>query len=361
MKKNYFTIYSNCVLVKGHTKSTLNDLHIGVIQAIPNDLYKIFKCSNSVNIKERLKLVPSINDRTIILEYFEFLSEEGFGFYSEAKPLGFSKAIPTKYVSPFLITNMIIDFSSYNEEILNTIITQADSLNIKSVQVRIYDLEFDLTGLDSLYSIFDKSNILTINIILPFDKFEGCSISQYSKFRFSSIIFYNCQEDEIIEEKGTKIIYSSKRNLQPSCCGVISQSYFTLNIPTYTESLNHNSCLNRKVAVDAKGYIKNCPSMKESFGNIRDTTLLEAINKPGFKKYWNINKEKILVCQECEFRHVCTDCRAYIEDPKDILSKPLKCGYNPYTGEWSEWSTNPLKQKTINYYGIEKINLEKVS
>lgn len=49
---------------------------------------------------------------------------------------------------------------------------------------------------------------------------------------------------------------------------------------------------------------------------------------------------------------ICTDCRAYVEDPEDILSKPLKCGYNPYTAEWSEWSSNPLKQKTINFYGL---------
>ncbi len=53
-----------------------------------------------------------------------------------------------------------------------------------------------------------------------------------------------------------------------------------------------------------------------------------------------------------EFRYICTDYRAYVEDPEDILSKPLKCGYNPYTGEWSEWSTNPLKQKAIDIYGM---------
>lgn len=58
------------------------------------------------------------------------------------------------------------------------------------------------------------------------------------------------------------------------------------------------------------------------------------------------------VCKDCEFRYICTDCRAYVEDPDDILSKPLKCGYNPYTGEWSEWSTNPLKQKAIDFYGM---------
>lgn len=46
-------------------------------------------------------------------------------------------------------------------------------------------------------------------------------------------------------------------------------------------------------------------------------------------------------------------------DPEDILIKPLKCGYNPYTGEWSEWSTNPLKQKAITHYGMEDLVAER--
>ncbi len=79
-------------------------------------------------------------------------------------------------------------------------------------------------------------------------------------------------------------------------------------------------------------------------------------DQPGFKKYWDINKDKIYVCKDCEFRYICTDCRAYVEDPEDILSKPLKCGYNPYTGEWSEWSKNVLKTKAILNYKLDHIS-----
>jgi len=153
---------------------------------------------------------------------------------------------------------------------------------------------------------------------------------------------------------GDIFLLKAKLN-SPNCCGSIEKDLFTSNIKFFTESLHHNSCFNRKISIDAEGNIKNCPSMAESFGNIRDTTLAEAIEKPGFKKYWNINKDQIAVCKDCEFRYICTDCRAYVEDPSDILSKPLKCGYNPYTGEWSEWSTNPLKQKAIDFYGMRDI------
>jgi len=95
--------------------------------------------------------------------------------------------------------------------------------------------------------------------------------------------------------------------------------------------------------------------MAQSFGNIKDTTLQEALDHPEFKKYWNVTKDQVAVCKDCEFRYICTDCRAYIENPEDMYSKPLKCGYNPYTCEWEEWSTNPLKQKAIDYYGMREI------
>ncbi|MCR9102370.1 MAG: grasp-with-spasm system SPASM domain peptide maturase, partial [bacterium] len=145
------------------------------------------------------------------------------------------------------------------------------------------------------------------------------------------------------------------QNPPPKNGGIMDAPLFCHALNTFTESINHNSCLNRKISIDTEGNIKNCPSMKESYGNIKDTTLLEALEKPGFKKYWNITKDQISVCKDCEFRYICTDCRAYLEDPDDIYSKPLKCGYNPYTCEWEEWSTNPLKEKAINHYGMENL------
>lgn len=74
--------------------------------------------------------------------------------------------------------------------------------------------------------------------------------------------------------------------------------------------------------------------MQKSYGNIQTTTLEEALNKSGFKDLWSIKKDDIKICQDCEFRHICTDCRAFIDDPNDIYSHPAKCTYNPYQAKW---------------------------
>lgn len=119
-----------------------------------------------------------------------------------------------------------------------------------------------------------------------------------------------------------------------SCCGIVSEWYFTPKTEVFIESKKFNSCLNHKISVDVSGEIKNCPSMKDSYGNIQTTTLQEAIDKTGFKDIWNINKDKIEVCKDCEFRYICQDCRAYIQDPNNIYSKPAKCSYDPYEAVW---------------------------
>lgn len=151
-----------------------------------------------------------------------------------------------------------------------------------------------------------------------------------------------------------------KEDLSMRSCGKVNLKYFSTNITKVLEAINHNSCLHKKIAIDKEGNIRNCPLMPEDFGNIKDTTLEEAITKPSFKKYWNTTKDQIEVCKDCEFRYICSDCRAYTErthtneEGLDI-SKPLKCGYNPYTAEWEEWSTNPLKQKAIDFYDMREL------
>jgi len=82
--------------------------------------------------------------------------------------------------------------------------------------------------------------------------------------------------------------------------------------------------------------------MNSSFDNIDTVKLIEVIESPAFRQHWQITKDMVKVCKDCEFRHICTDCRAYIEDPDDVLSKPLKCGYDPYTNAWSDWNRLPI-------------------
>jgi len=142
-----------------------------------------------------------------------------------------------------------------------------------------------------------------------------------------------------------RVNFIETRNiLSNESCGYISPAVFNTNIFIYMESQNNNICLNKKIAIDREGYIKNCPSMKHSFGNISNTSLKEIIVQTEFNKYWHIAKYQIKVCKDCEFRFICHDCRAYLTDPDDLYSKPLKCGYDPYTNQWNNLNTKKYEE-----------------
>ena len=76
--------------------------------------------------------------------------------------------------------------------------------------------------------------------------------------------------------------------------------------------------------------------MKTTFGKVKNISQLSSIiRSQEFHKNWKITKDQISICKDCEFRHVCSDCRAYLQEPQNSLSKPLKCNYDPYTASWN--------------------------
>ena len=132
----------------------------------------------------------------------------------------------------------------------------------------------------------------------------------------------------------TTVQYTRERITSESCCGNVSPRYFSCNLETFTESIRFNSCLHRKIGIDAHGVIRNCPAMPRSYGNVHSTSLASVVATDAFQAPGKTNKDQIAICQDCEFRYVCHDCRVFISDPDQPLSKPSKCRYNPYEGRW---------------------------
>jgi SPASM domain peptide maturase of grasp-with-spasm system len=295
------------------------------------------------------------------------LQTENFAFVHDL-PFNFNQ-LSNKWNNPSKITNVLIELDEDLNKHLWSIFPQLHNFNCTSLKFHLSDkFVRPLAFVNKLLSFLRDSRSSIVGVEFTLKDPSTYSIEKIKQIfqdhpRLKVMAFYASNIDEVIKPSESSneslLIKSTMASFSAKRCGSISKETFTLNQPTYNESRSHNSCLNRKISIDSNGDIRNCPSMSESYGNIKDTTLEEAINKPGFKKYWNITKDDIEICKDCEFRYVCTDCRAYTERTKfedDIdLSKPLKCGYNPYTNEWAEWSTNPLKEKAIKYYGMEHL------
>jgi len=328
-------LFSNCIPVKGYNRSLIIDLQRNEFALIPNSLYDILKKYDGKSINEIKKAFDNKFDE-IIDEYYIFLFSKELVFTTEESEL--FPDLNLKWEYPSLITNSIICDENSNHDYKN-ILKQLDELNCRAIQLRL----FKLNGLSYLENILDNANelrIQDIEIMMPFN--SSLELRDYrliieKHLRISSFFIFSSPKNKIEfvdDQKGHPIIYSKNRITNHSFCGNIHPNNFVQNIPFFTESQNYNTCLNRKVCIDANGHIKNCLSMDKHYGHIHELKLEDVVKSDVFQELWQIKKNEIYVCQDCEFRHMCMDCRAFIKDSDDIYSQPAKCYYNPYIAKW---------------------------
>lgn len=276
--------------------------------------------------------------------YFSFLVENELGFYCD-NPSEFPD-IKLDWHVPSEITNAIIEYDNPNNYDLIDLIDQIQDLGCKFIEFRVYR-KISLEEIKNILCLFDETKIRNISLYVAYiHNFSSESIKEiFLRFqRVSDINIHSAPDDFKINAELSSIVRVSNEVMtNNSHCGAVSPDYFSIDLRMFSESLTYNSCLNKKLSVDIEGNIKNCPSLAEKYGNLKNITLVDVLNQKKFKKKWSITKDQIEVCKVCEFRYICTDCRAYIEQPDNLYSKPLKCGYDPFTGAWTEWSTKTLK------------------
>lgn len=355
----YFNLFSNIIITKGINRILISDLQRNTSELYPIELSEIIEELSKTSI-EALTEGFNVESQVIFQEYLDILLEKEYGFITLN---GIDKNFPlmsTEFHDPGKLSDMFIEIDDISiiEKLKNSI----EFLDIKFVTL-FSERVLTIDEIIQIDNYFFNDALVGIQVYMPFnEKINEETLNHLHKktFRIFNLTFYNCQKKPKYKKDSLKfnIDFTNKQIVRQSC-GKVGLEYFNTNMIKVLESINHNSCIHKKISIDKDGNIKNCPSMTQSFGNIKDTTLEQALEHPDFKKYWNVNKDMIAVCKDCEFRHICTDCRAYTErnhfEGEIDLSKPLKCGYNPYTNEWAEWSTNPLKQKSIGYYGMQEL------
>lgn len=350
-------LYANCVMVKGHQRTAIYDLQRFQIHFIPNSIAGIFDHEQYLVLGN---VIPELDDtgKEILFEYLNNLLCEDIGFYCTIEEIPLFPKLDTTFRIPSHVTNCLMDARDELWYLDDQLVDEINRLCCHYIQIRFWDNP-SLVHLGTIAEKIKGSRVKNVEIVLPANPREyGVSSLQAlcgSYPQLQSWILYGDDTDVIHEPDpatSCRIVRTTQVFKGETHCGQVAMLYFAVNKLHYFESLQGNTCLNRKVSIDKDGLIKNCPSMSRSFGSIKDTSLSAAIAHPDFKKLWDIKKDEIDICKDCEFRHVCTDCRAYLDHPGDNHSKPLKCGYDPYTCQWSEWSTNPLKNGAIQFYNL---------
>jgi hypothetical protein len=156
------------------------------------------------------KAFDNKNDN-FIDEYFDFLEEKEYGFFSE-NFLELPKINITEYIEPKLITNAIIDFCSSSNHNLESIIPQLSDCLCEAVELRFFYLIYT-DDLSKKLINFANSTIRDIEVLLKYDTVY--SIDTILKIRLQNarlrkITFWNSPFNKILEHEELVIIYTSK-------------------------------------------------------------------------------------------------------------------------------------------------------
>lgn len=337
----FLYIYPFCFITNGRKYFSIYDSMHKKVHRFDIELYDLAKnLFRSKTIQEILSLYNS-NDKEVILSFIQYLLENDMGRFVDN--INDFPLLNEDWDSPFKIKRCIIDIRDIWHD-FNRIFSQLSELLCPKIEIRVYRV-LKLREIEEIINTFRNYDFEVLFLLFPYDDvlFNKESIEHLSNlinnnYRVMLYIYGVTENKEVyintIKEKYIPLAYSittsRKQITGREDCGVVNYNNFhEMSIEEIMENKLYNGCLNRLISIDENGLIKNCPSMSINYGNIETVSLVEIYTKDDFRKYWNISNSLIEECQECELRIICLGCRAYLSNPSNFYSKPLKCNYNP--------------------------------
>ncbi|MBU0572372.1 radical SAM protein [Patescibacteria group bacterium] len=148
---------------------------------------------------------------------------------------------------------------------------------------------------------------------------------------------------------------------------------FTISKDIFSRNTSGHSCLQGKITITDNGNVLPCIFSRDLIvGNALEVALREIVLGQKLETVWRNTKDNVLVCQDCEYRYACFDCRPLAEGANqnqgEYFSAPYpRCTYNPYRGEWAKgaWRLNgegkpyydetlePFIKKVVATQGVE--------
>lgn len=345
----YFVLAGDCKVVRGLKRCLLIDFG-------RSDLY--FFSHEYVNLLESMQrqqlstVIQNLEDEASKIYFNDFISileTNELGIFTDSPDL--YPEISEELVDDYIFVKDVIielDIRYFDHSAFEKLCIELDILHCKDFQLRLLS-DFDLPFVEKVINtIEENTNAHYVELHCSHDSVMDddflYQVVEKNKL-LSQLFIYNAPDTkkfnvEILDDTYFPVTLGRVFEVtypfdDGKCCGQINErtldfsSFFTHNLLKA-----RNGCLDRKVTIDRYGQIKNCPSLKQTYGDVKEVSIKSVIDSSEFRKYWFITKDNIKICNVCEFRYNCTDCRAFLTVSDDLFSKPLKCGYNPDTCTW---------------------------
>nr|WP_294922602.1 grasp-with-spasm system SPASM domain peptide maturase [uncultured Flavobacterium sp.] len=330
-----FILFQCCIPIKGINNGVIVDFQRKSIYKVSNQIIDIL---NEYQNKKLLNLFFDFRlNKDILKKYIRFFLNNELIIITENTNT--FPAIEPIYNKPYqleIVTIEILELSSYSDSFFEKTL---DKLGVKCLRLIIR--KNIISNIEQILKYLNYSKVQSITLFLEYEKGLELIIKKIKRQnpRLASIIFYNFKTKVKIIKND--LIYFDPLPLEKVLYkGIQGSNDFSLNLNIYIESLSHNVGFNKTIFIDHFGDIKKHILDEENYGNISNEFDIEnALKNESIISFWNITKDKIETCKDCEFRHICTDNRIPFKKNEDkYYSHSESCNYNPYINKWLEKS-----------------------
>lgn len=294
----HFTLHSDKIPVEGKERSAICDLERKRYTYIPNALYEILTRFPSKSIEELGRLYEAPER---IRSYFEFLVQEGSGFYTE-HPESFPPIELEWHRPETVIVAEIQTEDSLQDHHLKAL-DELDRLHCKHVEIAARN-PLPSEEIESLFSLFSGAGFRTIDLLLQHD--DALPMDRILRLKertpeFNLLVFHGApgktKDTERHIFRTPLSLPELKRKEDPPFKRLI------INREFFLESLEHNPYYNRKVSIDEEGRIKNAMEHERSFGTIGRESLEQVVADETFRELWYACNDKVEEVKDWELRY----------------------------------------------------------
>lgn len=322
-------------VIKGVNRECVYDNPRGEYYLVSNGFSELI---SSIEGKSRSEICSTLDDDE--LDWLTFAEEkELIAWVPESTYPNFTH-VPSGFETPNFISNAIIEFGDlYLEslELLEELQCRHFEIILKDIEelkyvTTILNKDYTFQGIDIQLTSPDQ-NIDDILKILEGNTLIGNVVVP----NLTDTINFNDSTSRIVQQK-------SNSSFTPM---------FISNEAVFFESESHNVFFNKKIYIKKNGDISIYKGVYP-IGNIRETRgadVKDFISKDSVRTLWNVSKNEIDVCKQCEFRRMCIDNR--VPKKRDQFPQSFyyetECSYNPYISLW-KWDKG---YRNLSETGIE--------
>jgi SPASM domain peptide maturase of grasp-with-spasm system len=337
-EKTHYILATNCFVVDGAERSLIYDLHRNNYDIITRELSEALKKCHSGSFAGLFEYLPQ-EDIDFYEPFIASLVEKDYLLPVDPEEIEYFKPMSLEWEYPYTLSAVVMEYATDSPYTLKEAFTRINTLNCPAVEIRFTNTH-DIDFYRELCETFDGMGFRHIDLLVQY------ASGQENDFMFAlknlhpvlfSITQYGSPEETIVRNTASQYLGLKRttRTYQEIVSNqqVYSKNFY-INRNFFTEARFHHPFFNGKITICANGDIKNGTHQPRSFGNIADTDLGTLIKDPAFTELWHVSKDKISICQDCEYRYMCMDSRIPLrqQEGKWIMEDP--CNYDPYTCKW---------------------------